>query len=54
MTFVAISEKVVTALPPAMLLCVLLNVCFVGIEVYRTGQRNALLTTIVNSCLKSQ
>ena len=46
-----ISTKLIRALPPAMLLLVLLNVAFIGIEAWRTGQRNELLTKIVDSCL---
>ena len=46
-----ISTKLIRALPPAMIVLVVLNAAFIGIEAYRTGQRNELLTKIVESCL---
>ena len=49
-----ISTKLIRALPPAMIVLVVLNAAFIGIEAYRTGQRNELLTKIVESCLLQQ
>jgi hypothetical protein len=50
-----VSDKLVKALPPAMLVLVLLNICFIGVVGYifqhNSEQRNALLTRIVENCL---
>jgi hypothetical protein len=50
-----VSEKLIRALPPAMVVLVLLNICFIGAVGYvfqhNSETRNALLTKIVESCL---
>jgi Mn2+/Fe2+ NRAMP family transporter len=50
-----VSEKLIRALPPAMVLLVLLNVVFLGTTMYlvqhNSDYRNQLLTKIVEGCL---
>jgi hypothetical protein len=50
-----VSEKLIRALPPAMVLLVLLNVVFLGTTMYlvqhNADYRNQLLTKIVEGCL---
>jgi hypothetical protein len=53
-----VSEKLIRALPPAFLLLVLLNIAFLGstmwVVQHNADQRNAMLTKIVDSCLRNQ
>jgi hypothetical protein len=50
-----VSEKLIGKLPPAFLLLMLLNIAFIGMAAYvfahNTEQRNAMLKTIIESCL---
>jgi hypothetical protein len=50
-----ISDKLIKALPPAFLLLVLLNICFLGVASYvfahNTEVRNTMITKIIESCL---
>ena len=51
----ALGHKIVSALPPAFLLLILMNVLFMGATLWvinhNAEQRNALLTKIVEQCL---
>ena len=51
MTLTAVSEKLIKALPPGLIVLIVLNCVFIGVEAYRTGERNILLTKIVDRCL---
>jgi hypothetical protein len=57
-TLVALSDKLVKALPPAFLLLVIMNIIFLGVAAYvfqhNTEVRNAMIQRIVESCLKPQ
>lgn len=50
-----VSDKLIRALPPAFLLLVLLNICFLGVATWtfshNTEVRNTMLTKIIESCL---
>ena len=50
-----ISDKLIRALPPAMVFLVLLNIGFMGMATYvfshNSDARNTLLTKIVENCL---
>lgn len=50
-----VSDKLIRALPPAMVLLVLLNIVFLGTTMYlvqnNADYRNQLLTKIVEGCL---
>lgn len=50
-----ISHKLITALPPAFLLLVLLNICFIGVAAWsfqhNTTARNEMMQRIIESCL---
>ena len=50
-----LSEKLVSALPPAFLLLVLLNIVFLGITAYvfshNTEARNVMLAKVLDACL---
>lgn len=51
-----ISDKLIRALPPAMTLLILMNICFLGVTAYifshNTDVRNQMLTRIIDTCLK--
>ena len=51
----SLSEKLVGALPPTMLLLVILNILFLGVAAYtfqhNTALRNAMIEKIIDSCL---
>jgi len=51
----SVSETAMRVLPPAMLLLVILNICFSGALIYlvqsNADYRNQLLTKIVENCL---
>lgn len=53
-----LSEKLVRALPPAFLLLVLLNICFLGVASYvfqhNTAARNEMIQRIIASCLEKR
>ncbi len=53
-----VSDKLIKALPPAFLLLVLLNICFLGVASYvfahNTEVRNTMITKIIESCLTRQ
>jgi len=53
-----ISDILISALPPAFLLLVIINIIFLGFVVWfinnNAEQRNALLTEIVRKCLLQQ
>lgn len=48
----SVSEKLVRALPPAMTMLVVLNILFLGVAIYNTSARNAVLTKIIDKCLE--
>ena len=54
----SVSDKLVKALPPAMVVLILLNIAFLGstmwIVQHNADQRNVLLTKIVEGCLTRQ
>jgi hypothetical protein len=51
----SVSDKLITVLPPAFLLMLLLNLATMGVVIYvvehNTEARNVLLTKIIDSCL---
>jgi hypothetical protein len=52
----SVSEKLIRALPPAFLLLVIMNICFLGVAAYvfqhNTEVRNAMIQRIIESCLQ--
>jgi hypothetical protein len=53
-----VSEKLIRALPPAMLLLVLLNIVFLGVAgwvfQHNTELRNQMITRIIDTCLQQK
>ena len=53
----SLSEKLVGALPPTMLLLVILNILFLGVAAYvfqhNTEIRNQMIQRIIDKCLSS-
>jgi len=47
-----VSEKLIKTLPPAMVVLVCLNILFLGVAIYNTSARNAVLTKIIDKCLE--
>ena len=56
MTFIALSDRLLSILPPAMVVLVVLNVGFMGILAWTISHnqeyRNVMLTKIVDECLR--
>jgi hypothetical protein len=48
----SVSEKLVKALPPAMVVLVMLNILFLAVAIYNTRARNEVLTKIIDRCLE--
>lgn len=52
----SLSEKIVGALPPTMLLLVILNILFLGVAAYvfqhNTALRNTMIERIIDKCLQ--
>ena len=51
----SVSDKLIRALPPAFLLLVIMNICFLGVAAYvfqhNTTVRNEMIQRIIESCL---
>ena len=55
---IGLPDRIIRALPPAMLLLVLLNVAFLGVIIYmvqhNADARNAMLQQIISTCLEKR
>jgi hypothetical protein len=53
---IGLPDRIIRALPPAMVLLVVLNVAFIGMTIWvvqnNASARNAMLTRIIDTCLE--